>query len=95
MSFLDRVKSFFSGQPKRDDHDHHQLQSPTQPEPTARQPTEEEIAAAAAAAPMVAPVDPHGAHDETAVADGGVPEYEGVDGRDEGEPLDEGDDPAP
>ena len=94
MSFLDRIKSLFAGSSTGDDGQHHQLQSPTQPEPTARQPTEEEIAAAAAAAPLVAPVDPH-AHVDPGLETGGVPAYEGVDEPDEGEPLDERDDPAP
>jgi hypothetical protein len=95
MSFLDRIKSFFSGGSGEGDRDHHQLQSPTQPEPTARQPTEAEIEAAAAAAPVIAPVDPGATQDEPAVEPGGVPEYEGVDGPAEGEPLDEREDPAP
>jgi hypothetical protein len=95
MSFLDRVKSLFSGRSEPNDDDHRQLQSPTQPETSARQPTEAEIEAAAAAAPLVAPVDPRAAHGEPEVGAGGVPEYEGVDGAAEGEPLDERDDPAP
>ena len=95
MSFLDKIKSLFSGSSKSDDdRQHRQLQSPTQPEPTARQPTEAEIAAAAAAAPLVAPVDPH-AHVETGLESTDVPRYEGSDGRDEGEGLDERDNPAP
>ena len=95
MSFLDRIKSLFSGRSGDDDRDRHDLQSPTQPEPTARQPTEAEIEAAAAAAPMVAPVDPHATPDEPTAGAGGVPRYEGVDGPAEGEPLDEREDPAP
>jgi hypothetical protein len=96
MSFLDRIKSLFSGGSQRDDdHGHHQLQSPTNPEPSARQPTEAEIEAAAAAAPPVAPVDPHPTQGEPTVEPGGVPRYEGVDGADEGEPVDEREDPAP
>ncbi len=91
MSFLDRIKSLFSGSSQSDDdRAHHQLQSPTQPEPTARQPTEEEIAAAAAAAPLVAPVDPH-AHVEPGLESADVPRS---DRRDEGEPFDERDDAA-
>jgi len=90
MSFLDRIKSLFSGSSQRE---HHQLQSPTQPEPTARQPTEAEIAAAAAAAPLIAPVDPH-AHVEPGLETADVTGYQGSDGRDDGEPLDERDDPA-
>jgi hypothetical protein len=97
MSFLDKVKSLFSGRSDADEHDQaaHQLQSPTQPEPTSREPTEAEIAAAAAATPTVAPVDPHPPHGEPAVTEGGVPDYEGVDGPTEGEPLDGRADPAP
>jgi len=95
MSFLDRIKSLFSGSSQSDDdRQHHQLQSPTQPEPTARQPTEEEIAAAAAAAPLVAPVDPH-AHVEPGRESADVPRHEGSNGRDEGEPLGGRDDAAP
>jgi hypothetical protein len=95
MSFLDRIKSLFSGSSQRDeDRENHQLQSPTQPEPTARQPTEAEIAAAAAAAPLVAPVDPH-AHVEPGLETTDTRGYEGSDGRNEGEPLDRRDDPAP
>ena len=94
MSFLDRIKSLFSGSSQRDDdRAHHQLQSPTQPEPTARQPTEAEIAAAAAAAPLVAPVDPH-AHVEQALESTDVPRYEERDEQDEGESLKERDDRA-
>jgi hypothetical protein len=93
MSFLDRIKSLFSGRSGGDDRD--LLQSPTEPEPNTRQPTEAEIEAAAAATPIVAPVDPHATHDEPRVEAGGVPRYEGVDGAAEGELLDERDDPAP
>jgi hypothetical protein len=94
MSFLDRIKSLFSGSSQRDeDREHHQLQSPTQPEPTARQPTEAEIAAAAAAAPLVAPVDPH-AHVEPGLDTTDAPVYDGSDVREEDEPLDERDAPA-
>jgi hypothetical protein len=95
MSFVDKIKSLFSGSSGDDDRDHHQLQSPTQPEPTHRQPTEAEIEAAAAAAPLVAPVDPHATHTEPTADSGGVPRYEGVDGPAEGEPLNEREDPAP
>jgi hypothetical protein len=93
MSFLDRIKSLFSGSSQSDDDRAHQLQTPTQPEPTARQPTEEEIAAAAAAAPLVAPVDPH-AHVEPGLESADVPRHEGSNGRNEGEPLDEREDAA-
>ena len=94
MSFLDGIKSLFSGSSQRDDdRAHHKLQTPTQPESTARQPTEAEIAAAAAAAPLVAPVDPH-AHVEPGLESADDPRYEGSNGRDEGEPLNERDDPA-
>ena len=58
-----------------------------------RNPTE--IEAAAAAAPPVAPVDPHPTQGEPTVEEAGVPHYEGVDGPGEGEPLDEREDPAP
>jgi hypothetical protein len=95
MSFLDKVKSFFSGESERNEHDHRHLQSPTHPEPDAREPTEAELAAAAAAAPPVAPVGPHAADDQPTVPPGGVPAYEGLDGPEEGEPLDERRDPAP
>jgi hypothetical protein len=94
MSFLDRIKSLFSGQSDADDRTHHQLQSPTHPEPTARQPTEAEIEAAAAAAPMVAPIDPHLTHDEPVPGGNGVPEPEGVGAPAEGELLDEREDRA-
>lgn len=93
MSFLDRIKSLFSGSSQDDDRAHHQLQSPTQPEPTARQPTEAEIAAAAAAAPLVAPVDPH-SHVEPGLESTDVPRHERSDGQDESEPFDERDDAA-
>jgi hypothetical protein len=43
----------------------------------------------------VAPVEPHPGHGEPPVETGGVPRYEGVDRPDEGEPLDEREDPAP
>ncbi len=97
MSFLDRIKSLFSpgSQQREGDHDHHQLQSPTKPDPAARQPTEAEIEAAAAAAPVVAPVVPHSSEAAPAVEPGGVPPYEGIDRADEGVPLDEREDPAP
>jgi hypothetical protein len=96
MSFLDKIKALFSGESqRRDEPGHHQLQSPTNPEPPVREPTEAEIQAAAAAAPMVAPVDPHPTQGEPTVQAAGVPRYEGVDGPDEGEPLDEREDPAP
>jgi hypothetical protein len=102
MSFLDRIKSLFSGSSQRDDdRAHHQLQSPTQPESASRQPTEAEIAAAAAAAPLVAPVDPHAhvepglAHVEPGLESVDDPRYEGSNGQDEAEPLHEGDDRTP
>lgn len=92
MSFLDRIKSLFSGGSERDtDRGHPHLQSPTHPPPDAREPTEAELAAAAAAAPPVTPV---GAHTEPTVPPADA-RYEGLEGSEEREPLDESRDPAP
>jgi hypothetical protein len=95
MSFVDRIKSLFSGRSDEGDQANQQPLSPTHSEPAARQPTEAEIEAAAAAAPLVAPVEPPAASGEPSADADGVRRYDGVDGRAGGEALDERDDSAP
>ena len=59
MSLLDRIKSFFSQKDPNASEEHHEwLQRPTVAEPAARQPTPEEMRAAASAEPLRATVEP-------------------------------------
>lgn len=70
MSLVDRIKSLFSGSSKAEE----PPRQPTEPNGTARQPTPEEIAAAHAATPAIAHVEPFSAEPEPAVQPAGSPE---------------------